>query len=71
MTDSAALRDAVSKAGLKYKFVAEQLKLTPYGLAKKIDNKSDFKASEIAALTDILALSESERTSIFFNKKVI
>ena len=70
MTDSTALRDAIGKAGLKYKFVAQQLGLTPYGLAKKIDNKSDFKASEIAALSNILALSERERTHIFFKEIV-
>ena len=68
MTDSTALRGAITRAGYKYKHIAEKLNLSPYGLAKKIDNKNDFKASEIVALSDILKLSMQERTQIFFSK---
>ena len=68
MTDSAALRDIIGKTGLKYRFIAEQLNLSPYGLAKKIDNKNEFKASEIVTLSDLLCLSERTQMRIFFSK---
>ena len=66
MTDTNALREAIASAGLKYNFVAKALGLTPYGLQKKIENRTEFKASEIAALTDLLSLPERKRTEIFF-----
>lgn len=59
----------MAKAGLKYKFIAEELHITPYGLQKKIDNQTEFKGSEIGKLTEILNLSETERSNIFFAKK--
>lgn len=66
MTDSKAFRSAVTYRGLKYKALAAVLGITPYGLQKKIDNQSEFKASEIVKLTAALQLSERERDKIFF-----
>lgn len=66
MTDTEKLRDVISRAGLKYCYIAEQMGLSPYGLQKKIDNKTEFKASEIQALSMLLQLSEVERSAIFF-----
>lgn len=68
MTNSVLFRAAVEKAGIKYKFLAKSLGLTPYGLQKKIDNHSEFKASEICRVSEILGLSEADRNSIFFCK---
>lgn len=69
MTDTDALREAIAAAGLKYKFVAASLGLTPFGLKKKIDNRTEFKASEISALADILSLTDRQVMSIFFKKE--
>ena len=69
MTNSALFREAVAKAGIKYKFLAKSLGITPYGLQKKIDNRSEFKASEIYTASEILGLSEHDRNSIFFCKE--
>lgn len=66
MTNSALFREAVAKAGIKYKFLAKSLGITPYGLQKKIDNQSEFKASEIYTASKVLNLSEQDRNSIFF-----
>ncbi|MBS7225400.1 MAG: toxin-antitoxin system, antitoxin component, Xre family protein [Clostridiaceae bacterium] len=66
MTDTKLLREAIESRGLKYKYIAEELGITPYGLQKKIENESDFKAKEILALTRILGLSRKERDRIFF-----
>lgn len=68
MTDTKALREAIQDAGLKYKFVAESLGITPYGLQKKIENRSEFKASEIATLVELLSMPEQQRSAIFFVK---
>lgn len=68
MTNSSLFREAVARAGIKYKFLAKSLGITPYGLQKKIDNKSEFKASEIYTASDLLNLSEQDRNSIFFCK---
>lgn len=66
MTNSALFREAVEKAGIKYKFLAESLGLTPYGLQKKIQNQSEFKASEIYVASKVLNLTEADRNAIFF-----
>lgn len=66
MTDSKTFRAVVSNRGMKYKTLAAGLGITPYGLQKKIDNRSEFKASEIVKLTTALQLSERERDQIFF-----
>ena len=66
MTNTSLLREAVRKAGLKCKKLAAALGITPYGLQKKVKNCTEFKASEILILSELLGLSEKERTEIFF-----
>lgn len=66
MTDSAALRDAIGKSGLKYGKIAAEMGISPYTLQKKIDNITEFKASEIVKLTTLLSLSSFESSAIFF-----
>ena len=46
MTDTNALRSIIADSGLKYKAIAEIMGLTPYALQMKIDNETEFKASE-------------------------
>lgn len=70
MTDSVLLRKKIESKGLKLKYVAEYLGLSPYGFQLKIENKQEFKTSEVAALCELLeirTLEEKER--IFFAKK--
>lgn len=69
MTDSELLRAAIRSSGYKMSYLAEKLGITPQGLYKKIGNQSEFKASEILILTQILGLSHRERESIFFAKR--
>lgn len=68
MTDSLALRKAVNKSGLKYIKIAGAMGISSYTLQKKIENETEFKASEIVKLSEMLSLSETERSSIFFAK---
>ena len=69
MTDTQKLRDAIARSGLKYKFLAELLGITSFGFQKKIENQTEFKASEIIKLSDALNLVPKERDKIFFAQK--
>lgn len=69
MTDEKKLRGKIDKSGYKLVFVAEKCGLTYPGLLKKIRNETEFKASEIQALKDLLDLSDAEANAIFFCRK--
>ena len=66
MTDSVALREWIHRHGLKYNAIAAIIGITPYSLQKKIDNETEFKASEIATFVNDLGMSKSTRDKIFF-----
>lgn len=66
MTDTARLRARIEAKGLKLKYVAKILGLSPYTLSQKIENDSEFKVSEVDALSDLLGLSLVEKDEIFF-----
>lgn len=67
MTDTNKLRKKIEESGLKYKYLAKSLGLTYFGLQKKINNDTEFKASEITTLCKILNInSPQEKESIFF-----
>lgn len=67
VTDTLKLRERIMQSGLKYKYIAEQMGITRYGLMQKINNQYDFKSSEIAMLCDILRIeSLEEKEKIFF-----
>lgn len=70
MTDTERLKEVIQKSGLKMQFLAKQLNLSYFGFSNKVNNVTEFKASEIDSLCDLLqikALSEKER--IFFAKQ--
>lgn len=70
MTDSEALRKLIESRGLKMKYVADYLGLSAYGLQLKVDNKREFKTSEVAALCDLLEINSlMTKERIFFAKK--
>lgn len=68
MTNTTLLEDYIKKSGYKKSYIAEQLNLTPYGLNLKINNKSEFKASEMATLCEILKINAKDKDAIFFAK---
>lgn len=67
MTDTMLLREKMDQSGYKLRFIAEKAGLTYQGLLNKLNNVREFKASEIKALSDLLNLTEAERTAIFFS----
>lgn len=71
MTDSMALRKLIDDKGLRYNYIAKQLGLSSYGLALKIDNKNEFKASEIKIFCSLLGITSlKKRDELFFADKV-
>lgn len=71
MTNSKALRELVRSRGLKYKYIADQIGITPYCLARKIDNKTDFKAGEITAFCRAVGgIAPEQQMLIFFGDDV-
>lgn len=67
MTNTLLLNFAIKRAGLTQKEVSRRLKLSDMGFYRKATNLTEFKASEIAALYDLLKLSSyEEQQRIFF-----
>ena len=70
MTNTALLEQCITNAGLKKNYIAQELGLSPYGLSNKINNRNEFKTSEIEKLCDILNISDLKtRDKIFFDRK--
>jgi DNA-binding phage protein len=66
VTDSEALNKVIENSGLKLTFIARALKLSREGFYKKLNNQTEFKASEIVKMQEILNLSNEQRDKIFF-----
>lgn len=67
MTNTVDLEVAITRAAITKKEIASHLGITTMGLYKKINNATEFKASEIVKLVALLNLSLEEREVIFFN----
>ena len=68
MTDKVKLEIAIMKSGFTKHEVAKKLGLSDMGFYKKINNITEFKASEIVKLKEILKLKAIE--PIFFANTV-
>lgn len=67
MTNTALLEARIQASGYKKSYIAKVLGLTRAGLASKIQGLTEFKASEISALCDLLRIDDwQERDQIFF-----
>lgn len=60
------LEEKIKNSGLKYEFIAEKLSITEAGLRKKRAGVSEFKASEVKILKNLLHLSSEDIEEIFF-----
>ena len=68
MTDTLELEIAIKRAGFTKKEIASKLGITQMGLHNKMNNISEFKASEIALLYKLLNLNSfEEQQKIFFS----
>lgn len=66
MTNTVAFEVALVKAGKTKKATAAALGISEIALYRKINNITEFKASEIFTLKSFLRLSDFERDAIFF-----
>ena len=67
MTDTLELEVAIKRAGLTKKKIASELGISVMGLYKKINNTTEFKASEISKLAELLEIRDyQEKERIFF-----
>ena len=69
MTDTVRLKRIVEQSGLKKTFIADKLGITYQGYNKKESGKSEFLASEIAVMKDLLNLSTKDVNDIFLLTK--
>ena len=68
MTNTELLNAAIGKSGLKKSFIAKKLGLSLKGLQNKLENDTEFKASEIVILQKILNIDDEIRDRIFLGK---
>ena len=67
MTNTDRLKKAIDGSGLKISWILEMMGIKSYQtLQAKIENRQEFKASEIAKLCEILHLDASQMNEIFF-----
>lgn len=70
LTNTELLSEEISSSGVTITFIAVRLGITREGLYKKLNGETEFKASEIVAMQDILHLTNKKRDTIFFAKMV-
>lgn len=66
MTNTLLLKERIEKSGYKRSYVASKLGISAYALSLKVNNTTEFKASEINILCDILKIDTKDRMAIFF-----
>lgn len=70
MTNTVLLERKIRESGLKRSYLAQKLKLSYYGLQRKIQGKSEFKTGEVQILCEELSINSDEMRVIFFAEKV-
>lgn len=70
MTNREKLKGKIVENGMTQAQLAEILGIRITTLNYKVNNKSEFKASEIKKLADVLHLSNKEANIIFFANEV-
>lgn len=70
MTNTVLLEEKIAESGLRIGFIAEKCGLSRMGLYKKIKGMSEFTASEISVIKELLKLSAKDIQRIFFDQKV-
>lgn len=66
MTNGKLLKEIAKAKQITLQELADALGLTRQGLSKKIENRSEFRVSEVSKISDLLGLSEQQRREIFF-----
>lgn len=71
MVDTQMLESIINDSGKKRTYLADKIGITVQSLKLKIDNKSDFKSSEVTSLCQELGITKlTDKERIFFAKEV-
>lgn len=70
MTNREKLKGKIVENGLTQEQLADMLGITIATFNYKVNNKSEFKASEIKKLAEVFHLTDEEVNAIFFADKV-
>ena len=71
MTNSIEFDIATKRANVTKRYIAQALGITEMGLYKKVNNVTEFKASELAKLYEILQLQTlDDQQRVFFAHNV-
>lgn len=70
MTDFELLREKMTDSGMTVTAIARKSGILRETLYNRLNGKSEFSASEIVSLTNVLHMSKEERDEIFFGEKV-
>lgn len=63
------LREKIDACGFKLVYVAKQVGVSYQAFLKKLNNETEFKASEVMILKELLHLTDDEVMEIFFYLK--
>lgn len=67
MTNTSLLEQYIKKSGYKKSFIARQIGLkSTYGFSRKVNNESEFTATEIVILCNLLKINAKDKDAIFF-----
>lgn len=66
MTNVEKLKEKINESGYKLTFIASKVGLTYQGFLNKVNGESEFKASEIKSLCELLHIDIQEKEAIFF-----
>ena len=70
MTDLNLLQKAIADSGMSITVIARRSKLSRETFYNKIKGKSEFKVSEMEAVSNVLGLDEKTKSEIFFANRV-
>ena len=70
MTNTALLNYAIARSGMDRQGLANTIGLSLNSVQKKINNKIEFRQSEIQKVCNALELTNEEKESIFFAQAV-
>lgn len=63
------LREKITESGMTLTSVSRKAGISRETFYNKLSGKSEFTASEIVAITDVLRLSKKEREEIFLSNR--
>lgn len=66
MTNSKLLQESIESSGISITFVAKYIGISREGFYKKLNGVTEFKASEIMKIAELLHLNNTTRDNIFF-----